>query len=151
MGKRALDGGNIDGQFCLLPQADYLHHANTEIILLFQIESPEGLEQVEAIAAVPGFDGFLFGPGDFSHRIGKVGQLDAPEVVAARKRVAAAARKNGKSAMIPGMLDTRANLEAEGWNIFTVGADVIVVGSGFKQRVEDFAKEPAKAVGKLYQ
>ena len=136
LGKRALDGGNIDGQFCLLPQAEYLQHANTEVILLFQIESPEGLEQVEAIAAVPGFNGLLFGPGDFSHRIGKAGQLDAPEVAAARKRVTAAARKHGKFAMAAGLYAPFGDLVAEGHNVFGIGADVIGITSYTKQRLE---------------
>ena len=136
VGKRALDGGNIDGQFCLLPQAEYLQHANTEVILLFQIESPEGLEQVEAIAAVPGFDGLLFGPGDFSHRIGKVGQLDAPEVAVARKRVAAAGRKHGKFVMAAGLYAPFGDLVAEGHNVFGIGADVIGITSYVKQRLE---------------
>src|SRR5258706_16476058 len=97
-----MDGGNIDGQFCQVPLAEYMQHANTERLLVLQIESPEALERVEAIAAVPGFDMLLFGPGDFSCRIGKSGQLDAPEVIAARKRVAAAARQHGKYAMVAG-------------------------------------------------
>ena len=53
VGKRALDGGNIDGQFCLVPMDEYLRHSNQERIVIFQIESPEALEQVEKIAAVP--------------------------------------------------------------------------------------------------
>ncbi len=73
VGKRALDGGNLDGQFCLVPMADYLRHSNAERVVILQIESPEALEHVEAIAAVPGFNGILFGPGDFSHRIGLAG------------------------------------------------------------------------------
>jgi 4-hydroxy-2-oxoheptanedioate aldolase len=99
VGRRPLDGGNLDGQFCLAPLADYLRHSNEERVVVLQIESPEALDNVEAIAAVPGFNGIMFGPGDFSHRIGKAGQLDAAEVVAARRRVGAACRKNGKFAM----------------------------------------------------
>jgi len=136
VGKRALDGGNIDGQFCLVPLEEYLHHSNTERLVIFQIESPEGLEQVEAIAAVPGFNGLLFGPGDFSHRIGKVGQLDAPEVVAARKRVAAAARKHGKFAMTAGLIAPFGDLVAEGHNVIGIGADVIGLTTYVKQRLE---------------
>jgi len=136
IGKRALDGGNIDGQFCMVPMDDYLHHSNTERIVILQIESPEALEHVEQIAAVPGFDGLLFGPGDFSHRVGKAGQLDAPEVVAARKRVAAAARKHGKFAMTAGLIAPFADLVAEGHQLFGIGADVVAVGAYVKQRLE---------------
>jgi len=136
VGKRALDGGNIDGQFCLVPATEYLHHSNQERIVILQIESPEALENVEAIAAVPGFNGILFGPGDFSHRIGKVGQLDAPEVVAARKRVAAACKQHGKFAMTAGLIAPFADLIAEGYRVVGIGADVVALTSYVKQRLE---------------
>lgn len=136
VGRRALDGGNVDGNFCLTPLPDYLHHSNTERIVILQIESPEALDHVEAIAAVPGFDGVLFGPGDFSHRIGKAGQLDHPEVVSARKRVAAAAVKNGKFAMTAGLIAPFADLVAEGHKLIGIGADVIGVSAYVKQRLE---------------
>jgi 4-hydroxy-2-oxoheptanedioate aldolase len=136
IGKRALDGGNTDGQFCLVPLADYIRHSNTERIVILQIESPEALENVEAIAAVPGFDGILFGPGDFSHRIGKAGQLDAPEVVSARKRVAAAARKHGKFCMTAGLFAPLADLVAEGYHVIGIGADVVAITGYVKQRLE---------------
>ncbi len=136
VGKRALDGGNIDGQFCLLPMDDYLHHSNTERMVILQIESPEALENVEEIAAVPGFNGLLFGPGDFSHRIGQAGQLDAPQVVDARKRVAAAARRHGKFAMTAGLIAPFDQLVAEGHNVFNAGADVVALSGYFTQRIE---------------
>jgi len=136
LGKRALDGGNIDGQFCLLPLDEYIAHSNTERIVILQIESPEALEHVEAMAALPGFDGFLFGPGDFSHRVGKAGQIDAPEVVAARKRVAKAATANGKFAMTAGLIAPFADLVAEGHKLFGIGADVVAITGYVKQRLE---------------
>ena len=136
VGKRALDGGNIDGQFCLVPLPDYIQHSNTERVVILQIESPEALENVEEIAAVPGFDGILFGPGDFSHRIGKAGQLDDPEVVAARKRVAAACLRHGKFAMAAGFIAPFPDLLAEGYRVFNLGADVIALTNYVKQRLD---------------
>jgi 4-hydroxy-2-oxoheptanedioate aldolase len=136
IGKRALDGGNTDGQFCLVPMEDYIRHSNTERVVILQIESPEALEKLDEIAAVPGFDGILFGPGDFSHRIGKPGQLDNPVVVAARKRVAAAARKNGKFAMTAGLIAPLGDLVAEGYHVIGIGADVVALTGYVKQRLE---------------
>ena len=138
LGRRALDGGNADGRYCQIPMADYMAHSNSERLLIFQIESPEALENVEAIAAVPGFDMLLFGPGDFSHLIGKPGQVNAPEVVAARQRVGAAARKHGKFVMAPGMMAPRPVLEAEGYRVFTLGADVLGLGEYFKAKLTAF-------------
>ena len=138
LGRRAVDGGNPDGRYCQIPMAEYMAHSNTERLLIFQIESPEALENVEAIAAVPGYELLLFGPGDFSHLIGKPGQVGAPEVVAARKRVAAAAEKHGKYMMAPGMMAPRAVLEKEGYRVFTLGADVLGLSDYFKAKLTAF-------------
>ncbi len=149
LGRRAVDGGNPDGRYCQIPVAEYMAHSNSQRLLIFQIESPEALENVEAIAAVRGYEVLLFGPGDFSHLIGKPGQLNAPEVVAARKRVGAAAIKHGKYAMAPGMLAPRAVLEEEGYGVFTLGADVLGLGEYFRAQEAAFAgahpPKPAKS------
>lgn len=136
LGKRPIDGGNTDGRFCLMPFADYLRHSNEERVIVLQIESPEGLANVEAIAAVPGFSGIMFGPGDFSHRIGKAGQVEAPDVVAARQHVAAVARKHGKFVMSSGLFSGLEGLVAEGHQVFNIGADVLALGAYVKQRLE---------------
>lgn len=138
LGRRPMDGGNCDGVFCQVPVEEYICHSNSERLLIFQIESPEALENVEEIAQVKGFDILLFGPGDYSHLIGKPGQVGAPEVVAARKRVVAAARANGKMTMMPGLLDTPDVLREEGWQIFNLGADVIGLGNYWKQCITSF-------------
>ncbi len=136
VGRRPLDGGNTDGQYCMIPITDYLRHTNEERIVILQIESPEALDNVEAIAAVPGFNGIMFGPGDYSHRIGKVGQVDDPEVVAARRRVAQAARRNGKFAMAAGLFQPFGDLVQEGHQVFNIGADVLGLGAYVKQRLD---------------
>lgn len=135
IGRRALDGGNIDGQFCLTSITDYVAQSNEDRLIILQIESPEALEKVDEIAAVPGFDGLLFGPGDFSHRIGHVGELTHPRVVDARKRVAAAARAAGKFAMASGLIAPFPELVAEGYQLVGVGADVACLAKSIKQRL----------------
>src|SRR3954471_8828703 len=37
VGNRALDGGNNDGQYCLLPLAEYVRHSNEERGIILQI------------------------------------------------------------------------------------------------------------------
>jgi len=138
VGRRAMDGGNTEGAYCGVPLADYIAHTLAEQFIILQIESPEALENVEEIAAVPGFDLLCFGPGDFSHLIGKPGQVTAPEVVAARQRVARAARSNGKWAMAAGMFAPRAVLEREGHALFGVGADVVGLAAYVRAGVRAF-------------
>jgi len=138
LGSKALDAGNMDGLYCQAPLADYVHHCNTEKFIILQIESPEALEKIDEIASVPGFDMLLFGAGDFSHRIGKLGQATHPEVVAARKRVHAAAIKHGKYPAVASIFGQKADLIAEGTRVFTLGADVLELGGAFKKLVGDF-------------
>lgn len=139
LGRRALDGGNVDGVYCQVPLNEYIRHSNTARVLIFQIESPQALENVNEIAAVPGFDMLLFGPGDFSHLIGKPGEIHHPQVVEARRRVAAAAKAHGKYAMSAGVFGMRSALEMEGYQVFNIGADVVGIGQYFQDRMADFA------------
>lgn len=142
-GHKALDAGNMDGLFCQVSLAAYAEHCNQEKFVILQIESPEALEVVDEIAAVPGFDMLLFGAGDFSHRIGKLGQATHPEVVAARKKVAAAALKHGKYVAVASLYGQKEEVIAEGTHVFTLGADVIELGNAFKTLVGGFGGGPA--------
>jgi 2-keto-3-deoxy-L-rhamnonate aldolase RhmA len=64
------------------------------------IESPQGLENCEAIAAVPGIDALLIGTNDLCLEMGIPGKFDDPRVADAYRKVIAACRKHGK---FPGM------------------------------------------------
>lgn len=138
LGSKALDGGNMDGAFCQAPITDYALHCNEEKFVILQIESPDALEEVEAIAAVPGFDMLLFGAGDYSHRAGLLGQVIHPHVVAARRRVHAAAKEHGKYAATASLFGQKESLVEEGVRVFCLGADVIEVGKAFHAAVAAF-------------
>src|SRR4051812_16462467 len=73
IGRRPIDAGNADGAYCGIPIAEYCRAANVEKFIIVQIEDPEPLEELDAIAATPGLVMIFFGPGDFSHAIGAVG------------------------------------------------------------------------------
>ena len=70
-------------------------HARTLVIAM--IETKRGLENVEAIAAVPGVDVLWLGHFDLSNFLGIPGQFDSPVFQEAVRRVAAAARKHGRA------------------------------------------------------
>ncbi len=138
VGRRPLDGGNADGKYGNVE--NYTQQANENRFIIFQIEDPEALEQIDEIAQVPGYDMLFFGPGDFSHSIGHPGQCDHPDVVAGYKKVAEAARKYGKFAgtvadpwEVPGLLEM-------GYQFLNLGADVEALNSYF-QKTAKFALE----------
>lgn len=76
----------------------YAKEANDHIAVVLMIESRAGVENVEAIASVPGVDGLFIGPYDMSGSYGIVGQMDHPLMKQARQRVLSAANGAGISA-----------------------------------------------------
>ena len=125
LGRRPVDGGNADGLYARVDFANYLEASNRERFVVCQIEDPEPLAELEAIAETPGIDMLFFGPADFSHGIGKPGVFDDPEVTRERERVAKAARRAGKAAgTVSGPSGIKAMVDL-GYNFINVGADVI--------------------------
>lgn len=151
LGRRPLDGGNVDGAYCQVPLEEYLAHANKERFIILQIESPEALEVVESIAAVPGYDFLLFGAGDFAHRIGKPGQYNCPEVEAARQRVERAALAHGKRCMAVGLILDESALHARGYSLVNLSSDVVGLGSYLNSQLEEFKlRSKSSALNSLY-
>ena len=62
--------------------SDYLPRANRETLVVVQIETASGIENLESIAAVPGVDVLFVGPTDTSAALGHIGQIEHPEVQA---------------------------------------------------------------------
>jgi len=125
IGLRPLDGGNSDAAFCLVDISEYLEQANAQRFVAIQIEDPEPLEELDAIAALPGIDMLFFGPGDFSQAIGAPGQWNHPLIGEARRRVAEVCVANGKFAGTVGSLDNKDELISLGYRFISIGADVV--------------------------
>jgi 4-hydroxy-2-oxoheptanedioate aldolase len=125
LGRRAVDGGNADAAYTGVEFTDYLRQANRERFVVLQIEDPEPLDELDAIAALDGFDVLFFGAADFSHAIGVPGRLDHPDVCEARVRIAHAARANGKFAGAVCSPEGRDALVDMGYTLLSLGADVV--------------------------
>ncbi|UPK94595.1 hypothetical protein LCI18_005530 [Fusarium solani-melongenae] len=76
----------------------YMKTANETLITCLQIESKLGVENVDAICAVPGADMLFIGPNDLALSIlGYVpAKGDEPEFVEAVEKIVSAAKKHGK-------------------------------------------------------
>jgi len=81
-----------------LTTPEYMKSANETILTMIQIETRAGVENVDAIAAVPGVDLIFIGPNDLAQALlGYVpARGDEPEFVAAIDKIIEAARKHGK-------------------------------------------------------
>ncbi|MDA0282041.1 MAG: aldolase/citrate lyase family protein [Planctomycetota bacterium] len=120
-----------------------MQHANENQILIAQIETAAGLENVEAIAAVDGIDVLWIGQSDLSASIGIPGQFDHPKFLAAMDRVIAACNDNGKvGGLMPTTLDFAEVVVSRGFRMLAWSGDVWIYQAGLKagmNALRDFA------------
>jgi 2-keto-3-deoxy-L-rhamnonate aldolase RhmA len=100
LGKRSMGGPLPVLEYASMPVGDVARIVNEETLVVAMIESPEGLKNCEAIAAVPGIDALLIGTNDLCLELGIPGKFDDPKVGEAYRKVIAACKKHGK---FPGM------------------------------------------------
>jgi len=75
-----------------------MHALHERTLIICMIETRAGLDNVEAIAAVPGVDVLWLGHFDLTNFLGIPGEFTHPRYRDAVKRIAAAAAQHGKSA-----------------------------------------------------
>ena len=80
---------------------DYLNQADEQICLLLQVENSRGIEHLESILAVEGFDGVFLGPSDLAADMGFRGQTSHPSV---RQTVLSAIDKIKQANKVAGIL-----------------------------------------------
>lgn len=94
LGNRGLDGAGLDCNYMIDADESFTQNANKETFIVAQIETPEAVQNAEAIAAVEGIDLLFVGPGDLGLRLGLEGKMSVDEAV---EEVARAAGAHGKA------------------------------------------------------
>lgn len=125
---------------CDLLTRMYSNTANEELMLICQIETPEAIENAEAIAALPGVDGLFLGPDDIMLRRGYT--MDAPKNQESlgkdMEAVMAACRKHGKAGVMVGVGTEMLTLCLKtGFQMIVGGGDVSCMGSTSAQWAKD--------------
>jgi len=139
IGVRGWNGGGIDARYGTVPGAEYVRQQNNEIAILCQIETEEALAQVDAIIGTPGVDAIFFGPGDFAHRIGALGQLSHPKVLDAMRIVAESCKRHGKWWGTLGIgREHYLKVKALGAQLICPGGDVRVMINGVRELAKTF-------------
>lgn len=81
--------------------SNYHKNARDEICLIVQVETQEALNEIEAIASVPGIDGIFIGPADLAASMGYPGEPNHPEI---NKAVLDATKRIRAAGIAPGIL-----------------------------------------------
>jgi 4-hydroxy-2-oxoheptanedioate aldolase len=139
LGMRGLDGVEVNADYGLAPMAEYMEHTNRETFVCVQIEDREGVEDIDAIAAVEGIDILFVGPSDLSQSYGIPLQTQAPIMQQAVERVATAAAKHGKWWGLPvGSAEAGERYYQMGARFLACGAAIILLQEGWRRIRQDF-------------
>lgn len=112
--------------------------------VILMIETRSSIDNIEAIAAVPGVEALLIGSNDLAIELGVPGDFKSKEYRDAVQAVSEACRRHGKVLAFAGIYD---NPEVQGWAVREMGARLIlgqqdsglIAGSG-KRCVEALSK-----------
>jgi len=108
--------------------ADYAKRAESELCMLVQIESRDGLDNLDAIARTDGIDGVFIGPADLAAGLGHLGDIGHAEVQSAIKDAIARIKAAGKPAGILATDDASTKRYMDWGTTFTaVGVDVMIL------------------------
>ena len=102
---------------------DYQQTSNDNVAVCVQIESPQAVENIDAICDVEGVDAVFIGPSDLAASYGHLGKPDHPEVQAAMRTIVDRARMHGTP------IGTLAPVEADARRFIEMGVTMLAVGS----------------------
>ena len=140
LGDRGIDGAGLDSEFFLRGDAGYTERANRETFLVVQIETPEAVRNIDAIAAVEGVDGLFIGPADLALRLKHEpsGSMTLEEATA---KVAASAVKHGKAWGRPApTLEHLKTLYDQGARLLAHGGEFMAIKSMLEDSAANFKK-----------
>jgi 2-dehydro-3-deoxyglucarate aldolase/4-hydroxy-2-oxoheptanedioate aldolase len=108
--------------------------ANEESLLIAQIETATGVENVDEIAAVPGIDMLWVGLFDLTTSLGVPAQFSHPDVVRAVERTLAACRKHDRVPAILAFSVEEGMMRLEqGFRCIAYGGDIWLYQQALRQ------------------
>jgi 4-hydroxy-2-oxoheptanedioate aldolase len=129
VGNRSLGGGMHALNFATSP-GEYFRRANDEIMVVLQTESPEGIDNAEAIYSLPGVDAIFVGPVDLRANMVKTdgsGPTD-DEFESALRRIVAIGKKTGTPTGMHTMDPQSALVRAEqGMQFLAIGSELLLL------------------------
>lgn len=117
---------------------DYFKKADKEICLIVQIETVQGMKNIEAIANTDGIDGLFIGPADLAASMGYLGSPSHKDIRKEVKRGMKIIKKSGKFAGTIALSTEIAQEYAKaGADFMGVGIDLQLVAKASSQQAKE--------------
>jgi len=146
LGQRSVGGtGPLQG-YRATPLAEVNRQGNAATLCIAMLETPEGIANADAIAAVPGIDVLLIGSNDLCTAMGIPGELKHPKLRAAYEATAKACKARNKHLGIGGIrgdVEHIAELVKLGARFVIAASDVQYLMSAARNEVAALRKTTA--------
>jgi 4-hydroxy-2-oxoheptanedioate aldolase len=124
--------------------ADYVKFANENVVVVVIIETREAVENIEAIASVPGISVLFVGVNDLSYSLGIGGRTTDPLVEQALTKVLDAGRRHGIPVGYPTGNPTEINKRiAQGFRFFQASSDIGLMAGGARDMLSKVDRSAA--------
>jgi 4-hydroxy-2-oxoheptanedioate aldolase len=128
MGDRGVALGTAHSAYQAVNGKQFIRQANTELLVIMQIETQRGMENLDDILSVPGLSVAYLGPHDLSTSMGMPGAVSHPRVVQAITAFLRGCKRHG---VIPGIwvdsIQDGRTWMRRGARFMTYGADFSMV------------------------
>jgi 2-dehydro-3-deoxyglucarate aldolase/4-hydroxy-2-oxoheptanedioate aldolase len=116
---------------------EYVAHANDSTAVIVQIEHISAIENIDAIVAVPGVDAVFVGPYDLSGSMGRLGEVEHIDVLAAIEGVRLACeRARMPLGIYVGSAPAAKQYLQKGFTLVAVGIDALLLAQAGRQIVQ---------------
>jgi len=133
MGRRGAAFGFAHDDYAGGDPAEKIARANSQTLVIAQIETERGLANVDEIAATDGIDVLWVGHFDLANFLGIPGEFQNPVFTDAVKAVVAAGRRHGKGlGFMPADARWAEEYKGYGFNMLAVGTDHGLLMQGVK-------------------
>lgn len=120
----------------------YTNEWNDISSIIVQIESKEGIENIDKILSYDEIDGAMIGPYDLSGSLGIPGQIDSPIIAEAVKKVINACNRHGKACGTQDIAPDKESVEKAfktGYTFIVLASDIFILWK-WSQKMRDLLK-----------
>ena len=122
---------------------NYVQSWNDESIIIIQIESKKGLENIELITKHKSIDGVMIGPYDLSGSLGYPGEINHPTVSQACSKIIDTCKKRNISCGTQISIASEKNINESiknGYNFIILGSDLFILSEWSRRTSETIHK-----------
>jgi len=141
LGQRGLGAQLGQTDYKPLKASEFMKEANDHTLIVAQIETPEAIENIDAILEVEGIDVGLIGPNDLSISMGMTDQMGSEIITKAIEKVVESAKKKGKASGIHiGNIEALKKWRAKGMTVLAYSTDIAFMYNTSKSSLEELKR-----------